>query len=88
MKQSRKDAVYKFIVECKVKNEGTPPSLREISKECNISSTSEVSRCLKALEDDGKILLIGEHGVARSIVVIGGKYIAPEGFEKVQHETV
>ena len=86
MSQVKKDAVYKFIVEHKVAHDGTSPSIREIGRECGIPSTSVVSYYLKVLEEDGKILLVGENA-PRSIVVIGGKYIAPEGFEKVQHET-
>jgi SOS-response transcriptional repressor LexA len=49
------DEVYNFIIEYKKTHDGNSPFIREIMRECDLSSTSHVTHYLNRLEDDGLI---------------------------------
>lgn len=68
--------LYQFIVRYKVACDGNSPTYNDIMRACRISSKSLVQRRLKRLAVEGRIRLSSE-GTARSIVVVGGTWIAP-----------
>jgi hypothetical protein len=80
MKQKSKTAIYdiqkifNWIVEDKGEHDGNSPTLRELMRACNISSTSVVCYTLRRLERAGKIYLSGPGGQTRRIAVIGGMW--------------
>ncbi len=49
-----KERVYSFIVDF-IKNNGFPPTVREICARCGLKSTSTAYDCLEMLEMMGKI---------------------------------
>ncbi len=68
------ESIYEYIVEFKKRNDGTSPSVREIMRDCGISSSSHCLYILQSLDDAGKIRLMGRKGSARSIHVVGGSW--------------
>jgi SOS-response transcriptional repressor LexA len=73
--------VFLFIVRFKKRHDGNSPSMREISDECNIPSTSNVNRILTKLQDAGKIE-ITSGGKSRAIQVVGARWIPPRSAQK------
>ena len=80
MKQTSDKAIYdiqlifNWIVEYKTAHDGNSPSLRELMRACNLTSSSVASYVLRRLERAGKISLTGQRSRTRSIVVIGGEW--------------
>ena len=72
----RKSRIYKYI-ESEITNEGLPPTIREIGRRFNISSTNGVRYFLNKLEEDG---LIRRHNrTARGISIVH------QGSERSRH---
>lgn len=68
----RSKDVFDFIVLHKKMNDGQSPTIREISDNTDITSTSVVQYYLDKLETKGLINLIPNE--ARGIQVLGGKW--------------
>ncbi|OGC95331.1 MAG: hypothetical protein A2W25_05290 [candidate division Zixibacteria bacterium RBG_16_53_22] len=75
------EAIYQFILAFKAEHDGNSPSIREIKRACNISSTSMVEIYLDCLIGDGKIVMINKGTNYRRIGVVGGVWtlIGPDG---------
>ncbi len=68
----RAQSVYDFIVEYKTNNTGLSPSIRDIIKATDITSTSIVTYYLGILEGAG--LIYCNPKMSRGIQVVGGKW--------------
>ena len=66
--------IFNWIVEYKTEHDGNSPSLRELMRACNITSSSVASHILRRLARAGKISLTGQRSRTRSIIVIGGEW--------------
>jgi SOS-response transcriptional repressor LexA len=73
--------VFLFIVSYKKRHDGISPTVREISDECNIPSTSHVNRILSKLQDAGRIEM-ATGGKSRAIQVVGARWIPPRSAQK------
>lgn len=73
----RLNKLMEYLTTYKVKNDGIAPTVREIQMGCGYASTSMVQRDLDTLEIYGHISRIHARIASRSIILIGGKYIAP-----------
>jgi SOS-response transcriptional repressor LexA len=73
LKQDVQDRVLRFIIEYKRKSGGIPPSFREITDSCGISSTSVCKTVLNRLQDQGKIDF-APTAHTRNIQVVGEEY--------------
>lgn len=69
---STRERIFNYIVIYKRSQDGLSPTLREICKACNISSTSVASHYIKLLEKTGRIKRLN---ASRGFAVIGGKWI-------------
>lgn len=69
------ERVYKFINDYKARNGGNSPAYRKIAKELGLASTSTVKTHVDTLKKMG-LLKKDEDG---GIVVVGGKWMPPEG---------
>lgn len=69
-------AVFRYIVEYKKRHDGNSPTVRDIVRHFNISSTSVAAHILANLESLGLIRLTAgqdaRRGLARGIEVVGG----------------
>lgn len=72
MKQVEKDAVYNAIVRY-IKQNGYPPSVRDLVELTGFKSTSTVHRYLEYLADDG-LIEKGYFGQPRAIKLVGYEY--------------
>lgn len=70
-----KERVYGFIVDF-IKNNGFPPSVREIGAGCGLKSTSTVYDYLEMLEMMGKIEV--KRKTTRGIRLVGYEFIKVE----------
>jgi hypothetical protein len=68
------DAVFGFICEYKRAHDGNSPSTREIAEFMEVKVGSTVTRALRELDCQGRIVLTGTDGASRSIEVIGGEW--------------
>ena len=75
------EEVFRFIVRYKEKHDGNSPTLREICKDCGITSTSHAKHILYKLDLQDRILL-DYQGRSRHIRVIGGRWT----YEGDRHE--
>ncbi len=66
-------AIYQFIVDYKQQNDGNSPTIREILRQCRVSSTSMVKYYLDSLVDQGLIQMTSSNG-HRKIIVVGGSW--------------
>lgn len=66
---AREKSVFSFIIHYKNTRDGNAPTIREIVKACEVSSTSVAKYYLLKLEERE---LISLHGGARTIQVVGG----------------
>lgn len=72
----RTERVLDYIIEHKQRHDGLAPSIRDICDVCAISSTSVATYHLDKLQAAGKIKrMYGMPG----IVVVGGRWLPPEG---------
>ena len=71
--KEREKEVFQFIVDYKVENDGISPTLREIAKALNFSTTSLVNLYLQKLRLSGRISWSGT--LSRSIQVVGGRWV-------------
>lgn len=58
------------VIEAGIANTGASPSYREIAERCRISSMSQVSAMIDALEARGFVRRLGEPGAPRALEVI------------------
>lgn len=72
MKQAKKDAVYNAIVRY-IKQNGYPPSVRDLCELTGFKSTSTVYRYLESLADD-EVIEKGCFGQPRAIKLVGYEY--------------
>jgi SOS-response transcriptional repressor LexA len=75
----RTQAVLDFIKRYKTAHDGVAPTVREIGLVCDISSTSVVMYHLGLLQKQGRIVIRPGKTQVRSIEVVGGRWVAPEG---------
>lgn len=75
VKCTSEERVYNFIVDF-IKNNGFPPSVREISAGCGLKSTSTVYDYLEVLEMVGKIEI--KRKTTRGIRVAGYTFVKME----------
>jgi len=68
--------LLQFIVRYKRACDGNSPTYRDIMRACRLSSVSVVHYHLRTLARQGRIRLLDD-GSARSIVVVGGTWLAP-----------
>lgn len=73
--------LFQYIVRYKLAFDGNSPTYDDIMRECRLSSKSLVQRHLKRLARQGRIRLPA-NGSARSIVVVGGTWVAPTQVSK------
>ncbi len=73
---TRRERVYRFIVDYKREHDGVAPSVREIRNSVGLASTSTVIRHLRMLEKAGRIIL-NNYGASRSIQIPGALWLAP-----------
>ena len=66
------DKIFDFIVDYKKKNDGNSPTVRTITEQFGISSTSVTYYVLRKLVKWGKITL--NKGTAQLINVVGGRW--------------
>jgi len=76
MMQSLTLQIYDFIVSYKIAHNGNSPSIRDIGAAVYINSTSQVRYRLDLLVDAGLIRYLPD--IARSIEIVGGRWIRPE----------
>lgn len=69
--------VYDFIVKYKQRHDGVSPTFSEISKACQIRSTSQIHPILTSLALFGMITCDHGHGRSRMISVPGGRWLPP-----------
>lgn len=71
------EAVLRWIIKYKREHDGNSPTVRELQKGCEISSTSVVKYILNHLEDRGKIVQTddGDRYKSRCIEVVGGVWM-------------
>ena len=69
--------VYSYIVRYKIDHDGNSPTIREICAACGITSTSAVNYTLEKMERAKLIRLPKAFKRARSIEVVGGKWLPP-----------
>ncbi len=70
-------AVFKFIVAYKMSHDGNSPTLRDIMREFDISSSSVADFIVRDLSAMGLIRLPSDHAgrsISRGIEVIGGEW--------------
>ncbi len=79
-KEEKLQAVFDFIIGYKQEHDGVSPSVREILSMTGFHSTSHAYYYLYQLAQAGKIRM--QPGEARSIEVIGAKWIPPETGEQ------
>jgi SOS-response transcriptional repressor LexA len=58
---STRERIYAYIIRYKADSGGASPSVREIMRALNLSSTSIVSYHIQALAADGRIIREGYH---------------------------
>ena len=68
------DEIFDFIVQHKEAYDGNSPFIREIMRECDLSTTSLVTYYLKRLQRAGLLEL-----KERRILVVGGKWTLETG---------
>lgn len=68
------DAIFDYIVAYKSAHDGNSPTVRQITAQCGISSTSVTAYNLGRLAADGRIRIGDTWGATRSIEVVGGKW--------------
>lgn len=73
--ERRLRCVYHFIVAHCLEHGGLPPTIREITKGCHLSTTSLAHYHVKALIKRG--LLTAKNGKARGIQVVGAQWKPP-----------
>lgn len=73
------EEILAFIIRYKREHDGNSPSMREIMRNCNISSNAVAFNVLRRLEREGRIRLEHRCGVARSIAIPGGRWTLDEG---------
>lgn len=73
MSNDKSEIVYHYIISYKTKYDGNSPSIRQISRDCNISSTSMVAYYLNKLISKGMIE-ISDDTVSNKIMVKGGRW--------------
>jgi SOS-response transcriptional repressor LexA len=61
MKPSTRERIFRYIVNYKATSGGASPSVREIVRALDLSSTSIVNYHVKALEADGRLVRDGHH---------------------------
>jgi SOS-response transcriptional repressor LexA len=71
-------AIYDYILSYKIQHDGNSPTMREIGSACYVTP-SGVLYHLERLEDEGYIMLKGEHR-SRAIYVVGGTWMPPGDF--------
>jgi SOS-response transcriptional repressor LexA len=69
--------VYDYIVKYKQRHDGVSPTFAEISKACDISSTSQVRHYLDSLALFGMIQCDYGKGKSRMISVPGARWLPP-----------
>jgi hypothetical protein len=70
-----RNAVYDFLVDYKLANDGNSPVLREIADACDMSIRA-IDAAVDALVKQDRIRRIGQ-GKAGNIVIVGGKWLPP-----------
>jgi SOS-response transcriptional repressor LexA len=71
MSTNKPEIIYRFIISYKTKYDGNSPSIRQISRDCDISSTSMVTYYLNKLISKGMIE-ISDDTESHKIMVKGG----------------
>jgi SOS-response transcriptional repressor LexA len=71
-------AILHYIIKYKTAHDGNSPTLREICRDCGVSSTSVADHILRNLESRGKIRLNSEGSRSRQIEVVGGRWTYEE----------
>ena len=70
---TRTEQILQFIVRFKRAKDGNSPTIREIGRACDISSTSIVRYHLEKLEHQG-LIQMARNGKTRGIQVVGGRW--------------
>ena len=74
----RLEDVYQYIVNYKIQCDGVSPTIRQICKGTNVSSTYVVYTHIEKLKDDGRITyILGDKGKVSGYAVTGGQWKSP-----------
>ena len=83
----RLEDVYQYIVNYKIQCDGVSPTIRQICKGTNVSSTYVVYTHIEKLKDDGRInYILGDKGKVSGYAVTGGQWKSPNGVQRLQHK--
>ena len=79
----RLEDVYRYIVNYKIQCDGVSPTIRQICKGANVSSTYVVYTHIEKLKDDGRITyILGDKGKVIGYAVTGGQWKSPSDLQR------